>query len=182
MNISLWLQRMAQAYPQRPALFVGVQQIADYGQFEHRSAQAAAWFKDAGIRPGDRIALYLTNVPEYLILLYGAWYAGAAVVPINAKLHPREAAWIIEDGGVALTFASTDLAAPLQAQAGVGRVIDLAEAAFSELFDCAADTDVAVRAAEDLAWLFYTSGTTGRPKGGDDHPPHVAGNGAGISF
>ena len=165
MNISLWLQRMAQAYPQRPALFVGVQQIADYGQFEHRSAQAAAWFKAAGIRPGDRIALYLTNVPEYLILLYGAWYAGAAVVPINAKLHPREAAWIIEDGGVALTFASTDLAAPLRAQAGFGRVIDLAEAAFSELFDCAADTDVAVRAAEDLAWLFYTSGTTGRPKG-----------------
>lgn len=169
MNISLWLQRMARAHPQRPALFVGVRQIANYGQFDHCAAQAAAWFKASGIQVGDRIALHLTNVPEYLILLYGAWYAGAVVVPINAKLHPREVAWIMGDAEVALTFASADLAAPLQehvhAQTGVGRVIDLAGTEFAELFEFEADPDIAVRAAEDLAWLFYTSGTTGRPKG-----------------
>ena len=88
-------------------------------------------------------------------MLYGAWYAGAVVVPINAKLHPREVAWIMGDAEVALTFASADLAAPLQAhvhaQTGVGRVIDLAGTEFAELFEFEADPDIAVRAADSAS-------------------------------
>ena len=92
MNIALWLRRTARAHPQRPALFSGKQQIASYAQFDHRAAQIAAGLTAVGIKAGDRIALYLKNIPEYMSLLYGACYAGAVVVPINAKLHPREAA------------------------------------------------------------------------------------------
>ena len=166
MNIALWLRRTARAHPQRPALFAGKQQIASYAQFDHRAAQIAAGLTAVGIKAGDRIALYLKNIPEYMSLLYGAWYAGAVVVPINAKLHPCEAAWIMTDAQVLLTFASADLAVPLQAQDCTGRVIDLASPEFSGLFAAVEATpDAALRAADDLAWLFYTSGTTGRPKG-----------------
>ena len=88
MNIGQWLKQVAQADPKRPALFAGMRQIADYGQFDQRAAQVGAWLRQAGIQPGDRIALYLKNQPDYLILLYGVWYAEAVAVPVNAKLHP----------------------------------------------------------------------------------------------
>lgn len=55
-----------------------------------------------GVRPGDRVVIFLTNRTEYLEVLYGAWFAGAAVVPINAKLHVKECVWIIEIAGAEL--------------------------------------------------------------------------------
>ena len=71
MNIAQWLKQVAQADPKRPALFSGMRQIADYSQFDHRAAQVAAWLRLAGIKSGDHIALYLKNLPNYMILLYG---------------------------------------------------------------------------------------------------------------
>jgi len=115
MSIGQWLKQVAQADPKRPALFAGMRQIADYGQFDQRAAQVGAWLRQAGIQPGDRIALYLKNQPDYLILLYGVWYAEAVVVPVNAKLHPREAGWIMANAQVKMTFAGTELGASLVA-------------------------------------------------------------------
>ena len=126
MSIGQWLKQVAQADPKRPALFAGMRQIADYGQFDQRAAQVGAWLRQAGIQPGDRIALYLKNQPDYLILLYGVWYAEAVAVPVNAKLHPREAGWIMANAQVKMTFAGTELGASLVAQGCEGLVIDLA--------------------------------------------------------
>ena len=165
MNIAQWLKQVAQENPKRPALFVGMRQIADYGQFDHRAAQVAAWLRQAGIQPGDHIALYLKNLPDYLILLYGVWYAGAVAVPVNAKLHPREAGWILANAKVKATFAGTELGASLVAQGCEGQVIDLAGQAFADIFEGTAIAGIVARTPDDLAWLFYTSGTTGRPKG-----------------
>ena len=165
MNIAQWLKQVAHADPKRPALFAGMRQIADYGQFDQRAAQVAAWLLQAGIQPGDHIALYLKNQPDYLILLYGVWYAGAVAVPVNAKLHPREAGWIVANAQVKLTFAGTEIGASLVAQGCEGLVIDLASQVFADIFESTASAGIAMRALDDLAWLFYTSGTTGRPKG-----------------
>ena len=50
-----------------------------------------------GLRPGDRVALAMTNNPEYLAILFAIWRAGLVAVPANAKLHPRELAYIVSD-------------------------------------------------------------------------------------
>jgi long-chain acyl-CoA synthetase len=159
MNISLWLHSIAPADPTRPALYLGHNLVEDYGGFHLKSAQVAAALVARGVTPGARVALFMKNTPDYLIAQYGAWYAGAAVVPINAKLHGREAAWIIADAGATICFASPDLAEGLRAAAAGADVIDTLP------LDHPALAAPVVRAADDLAWLFYTSGTTGCPKG-----------------
>ncbi|CAN0573902.1 unnamed protein product, partial [Laminaria digitata] len=117
-----------------------------------------------GIRPGDRVALFMKNVPDYLIAQYGAWYAGAAIVPINAKLHPREADFILTNSGASLVFATPDLAPDL-AVVTATEVIETGSAGWQALLNAPASDAPVQRAPDDLAWLFYTSGTTGRPKG-----------------
>jgi long-chain acyl-CoA synthetase len=159
MNLGSWLHRTAQVHPNRPAMYLGTEMVADYASFHHKAAQVAAWLIAQGVTPGARVALFMKNTPDYLIAQYGAWYAGAAVVPINAKLHGREAAWIIADAGATICFASADIADGLRAAAPDADVIDTLPLDHSAL---AAPT---TRVADDLAWLFYTSGTTGRPKG-----------------
>lgn len=162
MNLGQWLHRQAQAHPDRPALFLGRDLVADYGAFHDRAASVAGWLIAQGVAPGDRVAIFMKNCPDYLIMQYGIWYAGAVAVPINAKLHGREAAFIIENAGAALTFASPSLAHALSQADAPGRLIDPAALSGATANPVAGPVD---RRADDLAWLFYTSGTTGRPKG-----------------
>ena len=67
-----------------------------------------------GVKRGDRVAIFMTNRTEYLEAFYGIWFAGAAAVPINAKLHAKEAAWIIENAGAEILFVSEDVGAALR--------------------------------------------------------------------
>lgn len=164
MNIALWLARRAQQSPDRPALFLGQTLVKTYKTFHSDVMALAGALVAQGIAPGDRVALFMKNVPDYLIAEYAIWYAGAAVVPINAKLHAREAAWIIENSGAKLAFATGDLAPGLSAVSDV-TVIETGSADWSEMSGHSPLTDITARAPTDLAWLFYTSGTTGRPKG-----------------
>jgi long-chain acyl-CoA synthetase len=117
---------------------------------------------DQGVAVGDRVGLFLTNRPEYLVMLWGIWWAGAAAVPINAKLHAREAAWILQHSGARLAFADPAQHAEL---ADFGNTAAL----HAELPALDDDARLLAQPAErsdcDPVWLFYTSGTTGRPKG-----------------
>ncbi len=163
MNLALWLERSALTHPERPALFSGARQVADYASLYRAARGLAAALAASGIAPGDRVGMFLTNCPEYITSLYGIWGAGAAKVPINNKLHPKEAAWILENAGAKLAFVTPDLA-PGLAEATDLPLIDVTGAEFAEM--CAsAPMEIVARAGGDLAWLFYTSGTTGRPKG-----------------
>lgn len=103
----------------------------------------------------------MKNCPEYLIAFYGVWMAGAVAVPINAKLHPKEAAWIIEDSGAGLVLVTSDPGGDLAVDCPV---IDVGSATFAQMTEGAGMSCVE-RTSSDLCWLFYTSGTTGRPKG-----------------
>ena len=159
MNIAEWLLRTAQRAPDRPALFLGKTCIADYAQFHRRAGQVAAWLGAQGVASGDRVALFLANHPDFLLLLYGIWYAGAAAVPVNAKLHAREAEFILANSQASICFTHANLQQ-------TDCAITAPEASFWLDIDTFAPVPAPVeRTPSDLAWLFYTSGTTGQPKG-----------------
>ena len=109
MNVAEWLAASARLRPDAPALLTGFDLDADYATFARRSAAiGAALSREYGIAPGDRVGLFATNCTQYLECLYGIWWIGAVAIPINAKLHGREAAWICSDAGAKLTFVSDD--------------------------------------------------------------------------
>lgn len=166
MSLVQLLLRHARLSPGRTAVFHGVQPHASFAQWAERSAGLALRLREAGLQPGDRVVLFMRNHPRYLELLWGAWWAGLAVVPVNAKLHPREVEWIIENAQARWAFVTRDVAP--QPLAGLARQVDIESAEADALLAPVADersVPISERAADDLAWLFYTSGTTGRPKG-----------------
>ena len=172
MNLAHLLLRMARQHPNRPALFHGTQCVATYAQWAQRCAHLVKQFERAGLQPGDRLALFMHNHPRYLEVMLSAWWAGLVVVPINAKLHLREAQWIVDNAQARWAFVTADITTDTGEQLqGLQRLIDVdsAEAdAFWEtpkLGDQAPSQPITPRDADDLAWIFYTSGTTGRPKG-----------------
>ncbi|MGY3790677.1 long-chain-fatty-acid--CoA ligase [Streptomyces antibioticus] len=166
-NLAQFLEETAGRQPERPALrFAG--QVTDYAELNERSARAAALLRAEGIRPGDRVALMLPNVPEFVVLYYGILRAGAVVVPMNPLLKTRETEYHLDDSGAALLFEwhqAPGEGAQGAAAAGV-RHLAVEPAAFAELLaghEPLAET--AATADDDVAVLLYTSGTTGRPKG-----------------
>ncbi len=169
MNIANLLVRAAATRPETTALMRGLAPVATYREFARRSATLARWLRDdARLQPGDRVGFAMTNCVEFLEIMYGAWMAGLTAVPINAKLHPKEFAYILENSGSRLCFVTGDLAE------GISGVMDeladcerLIVAGSAEYRAAVAGDEMATvrRAADDPAWLFYTSGTTGRPKG-----------------
>src|SRR5437588_366608 len=101
MNVAEWLAATARLRPSAPALLTGFDLDADYATFARRAAAiGAALARDYGIAPGDRVGLFATNCTQYLECLYGIWWIGAVAIPINAKLHGRETAWILGNGAV----------------------------------------------------------------------------------
>lgn len=163
MNLAYWLDRTAERDGARPALFRGHEAIADYAAFRDRAGALAGALADGGVGPGDRVAIFMKNCPDYLVCLWAIWTVGAAAVPVNAKLHPREAAWILEDAGALCAFVSGAEGSGLDSATAVP-MIDVEGPDFPAMCS-GARTDIAHRGSDDLAWLFYTSGTTGRPKG-----------------
>src|SRR5450759_2010097 len=129
----------------------------------------AALSRQYGIAPGDRVALFATNCTQYLECLYGIWWIGAVAIPINAKLHGREAAWICSDAGARLAFVSDDtIEALLEAKADLPAAMKMLSMDSGDYLTMRAGEGAPAplpRETDDLAWLFYTSGTTGRPKG-----------------
>jgi long-chain acyl-CoA synthetase len=167
MNIALWLQRSGRSHGDMPAAALGTRVVARYRDLAARAARLAGALRTRfKLAPGDRVAVVAKNSPAYLELLFGIWHAGLAAVPANAKLHGAELGYILEHSGTRVCFASAGLDSEIapHAPASLEHLIAIGSADYETLF--AADAvDVAPRSGNDLAWLFYTSGTTGRPKG-----------------
>ncbi|WP_127114247.1 class I adenylate-forming enzyme family protein [Shimia sediminis] len=164
MNIASWLERSARITPDVGALFLGADCVATYGAFLDRALRVAGWLAAQGVQPGDRVGLFMKNLPEYLIAQYGVWALGGVVVPINAKLHGREAAWILDNAGASLCFTSVGLHEAVS-EVSETPCLNVSSSDWAAILDTAPTKTLTRRTPDDLAWLFYTSGTTGRPKG-----------------
>jgi long-chain acyl-CoA synthetase len=158
MNLAWLLHASARRLPQAPAIALGARTVANYGELSGRVARLAGGMLARGLGRGERVALAMKNCPEYYEVLFACWHAGLAAVPVNAKLHPKEFATILEDCGAKLAFATPDL------EAAVPGALSVASREYRALRD-AQPVPCADVGPGELAWLFYTSGTTGVPKG-----------------
>ncbi len=149
------LDSAAARFGDRGAVYRGQTLLHTWKELRERALRLAAGLGP----PGARIAIASENRPEIIELLFATWAAQCVAVPINYKLHPREMAQILDDSGASLIFASPTIAAGLERPAEV-----IGTEQYSQRLANPAvalpDTDPAA-----LAWLFYTSGTTGRSKG-----------------
>jgi len=169
MNLAEWVVRHGRRRPDAPALADGEHVHATWAQFAATTAAGAAGMRDTfGLVPGDRVAIVMRNRPEYLEALFAIWHAGLVAVPVNARLHRDEIAYILEHSESRVVFTDDD-----HADEVVSLVDDVATLAAAVVapgpawgqLTSAAPTALVARLSDDPAWLFYTSGTTGRPKG-----------------
>ena len=154
MNLVQLLLRSARSLPERPALAVGTRPLRNYREMATRISRMSSGLSNRlKLQARDRVALAMRNCPEYFELLFACWHAGLVAVPMNAKLHPKEFAYILENSGAKACFVTPDL------QSAVPSGIAPEEALGDE------ECPPADARPDDPAWLFYTSGTTGVPKG-----------------
>jgi long-chain acyl-CoA synthetase len=166
LNLATWLERAGKEDPQRPALGRGAREFRSYGELAGRVARMAGALTAMGLAPGDRVAVAAVNSPDYLEITYAIWHAGLAAVLANARLHGAELGYILEQSGARVCFASDGLDGAIAAHAlnSLQRLIVIGGADHQGMLT-AEPMPLVERAGSDLAWLFYTSGTTGRPKG-----------------
>ena len=137
-----------------------------YDAFEDTVTRIAGGLRTRhGLKTGARVAILMDNCAAYLPALFGIWRAGMAAVPINSKLHPKEVAWILKNSEAALVLASEQHAEALTSlQASLPPIVVTGTSDWQRL----AQSEPAPLLPSDPhaeAWIFYTSGTTGRPKG-----------------
>ena len=169
MNLARWVERHGRRLPSRPALAEGERVHADWATFAARAAGAAGALRDdLGLAPGERVAIVMRNRPEYLEALFAIWHAGLVAVPVNARLHRDEIAYVLDHSATSVAVTDDDHAddvVPLADQLDALREVVVAPGERWDRLVGASPVPVADRLATDPAWLFYTSGTTGRPKG-----------------
>jgi long-chain acyl-CoA synthetase len=188
------LRETVRAMPEQSAMYYFDRSIS-YGELDRESDAFAAALKDLGVTKGDRVALYLQNIPQFLVAMYGAWKAGAIVVLCNPMFKQRELAYHLNDSGtkvlVCLESLYETVARSTVPDTQVRAVITTSELDyldnnalpallsgsrkqhFDDTFDMLdllkryenAAIEAATLTPDDVAFLTYTSGTTGQPKG-----------------
>jgi acyl-CoA synthetase (AMP-forming)/AMP-acid ligase II len=169
MNLASWVERNGKRFGDEPALADGTRVHASWAQFAARTAAAAAGLSERlGLRPGDRVGIVMGNRPEYLEALWAVWHAGLVAVPVNARLHREEIAYVLEHSGTSVVLTDHEHAGdvtPLVAALERLTAAVLLPGPEWDRLTGSGPADLVDRAPDDAAWLFYTSGTTGRPKG-----------------
>ncbi|AKS36295.1 acyl-CoA synthetase [Mycolicibacterium goodii] len=159
MNIFTLLEQTAARFGDRGAVFRGERELYTWAQLRDRASRLGSTLGT----PGTRIAVASENRPEIVELMFGVWAGECVYVPVNYKLHPREMSDIIADSGAAQVFASPKIA-PGLAAVTEAPVEVIGSETYAQRFT-AAPAPVPLTDPAQLAWLFYTSGTTGKSKG-----------------
>lgn len=186
LNLSCVLETSAREHPDKHALVFGPMRLT-FSEVNRMANQVARGLWEAGIRPGDKVALSCPNIPYFPIAYYGILKAGAVVVPLNVLFKRRELAYHLADSEAKayLCFEGTDTLpmaeegwTAFQQSHGCKSfwVMTLAPGAespfpgvptFAELMAQPEDFDTVQTSPDDTAVILYTSGTTGRPKGAE---------------
>ncbi|MET9257733.1 long-chain fatty acid--CoA ligase [Streptomyces sp. NPDC003717] len=166
LSVAAILAENARRRPDKEALVEGDLRLTFAETWRRARARAGA-LTALGVRPGDRVALMAPNTAEFPIAYYAVAAAGAVVVPVHLLLSPAEVEHVLRDSGATLLLchpAQAETGAAAAREAGV-RLVALGD----ELDKLAADAEplpsYVTREADDPAVVFYTSGTTGVPKG-----------------
>jgi len=172
-SIAYW----ARHDPSRPAVAVGDRVLYSYGEMHARISALATWLvsADTGVKQGDRVIILVQNTVEFFESLFACWQAGVIAVPVNTRLHPREIRYIVKQCSASLCLCSEELTGRF-IEVGTP-VLSVASKRYRSACECGignfdksqltnpAFSTATVRSRDDTAWIFYTSGTTGQPKG-----------------
>jgi acyl-CoA synthetase (AMP-forming)/AMP-acid ligase II len=163
-------RRNGRRYPHKTAVVLDDEAIS-WAALDERANRLATYLLGRGLQPGDRVAVAARNTIEWPEITFGMAKAGLVLVPVNIRLAANEAAYVLEDSGCRAAIVHTDQAAAFgDAMSGLELVVqigasDLGVSYASALEEGrAADPMPASLTPEDIHFLLYTSGTTGRPK------------------
>jgi len=165
MNLAEPLHRWARETPEHPAiLFEG--RTLTYAALDAAASRLAHALRAQGVGAGDRVALYLPNVPEFAIAYYAAQRLGAITVSINAIFRSAEVEHLLVDSGACVVFTLAEIAGfvPRERCPALRHVVMLDDWLAAVPADAGVVAPVE-RRAQDPAALLYSSGTTGFPKG-----------------
>ena len=173
MNLVEFIKAQAAKFGPRPYLVDGRETVT-YAQLDEGSDRLAAGLIQLGLEPGDRVAVLHPNSSQLLLAYFGIAKAGCVVVPVNPIYTPREIAHILGDSGARCLVVHENWAPRLQEVEGMDRVGTVvtrqAAESMEEALTRALGTPLGVFQPQPLppetpAFTFYTSGTTGKPKG-----------------
>ena len=174
MNIGKLLTKSAHTFPGNLAIAYGSKELT-YAEFNARANRLANGLSRLGVQQGDNVAVLMYNCPEMLESMFACFKAGCGTIPINFRLHPKEFAFIIDH-----SEAKAVIISPEFSEAIIGIRDDIPQVKYIISVSGARDSfldyetvlsvesdrfEDANVAPDDVAWLFYTSGTTGQPKG-----------------
>jgi len=170
-NLVTDIAETAEATPTATAVGFHEQEFT-YEQFWEQTGQFARALADAGVEPGDRVALYLPNLPQFVTAFFGTLTAGGIVVPMNPQYKSREISHLLADSGAEVVVSLVNLVpqvVEVQDDTDVHTIVSVAGDmdGATTFDDFLADETLPVqdRADDDVAVQPYTSGTTGQPKG-----------------
>ena len=166
MNLASAFAASVEKRPGKIALYWGENEFSYATLFAQSRAVTAELSGQSGVKPGDRVGLWLKNRPEFVIAAFGVLGAGAVLVPVNNFLKPDEVNFILKDAGIDVLITEAELAvheAVLTAARPSLKVIQVEK--FAAPNPSSTHQPPASRFEKDLAVIIYTSGTTGRPKG-----------------
>lgn len=164
-------RQYAETAPDHPAAIdADSSAVRTYRELEDRANRVAHTLRDAGLRTGDHVAVVMDNRLEIFDVFWGAMRAGLYVTPVNWHLAPDEVSYIVDDCGASALFVAADAT---DAAADLGRdsrALQLAVggevAGFDDFESALAGQPVSpIDDEAEGSWMFYSSGTTGRPKG-----------------
>ncbi len=176
MNVGQMLANAARRHPHRPAVTWGDHRL-DYVTLDRRTNALARGLTALGLTKGDRVGVLMRNRPEMLEAMFACFKGGFCLVPLNSRFTEEEVAYHVSDSGAAAVLTDAEGAgvvlgavgrssAPVQVVVAGADPVPAGAHGHDDLVAATDDGPATVAAdRDDLAWLFYTSGTTGRPKG-----------------
>ncbi|MEU9602458.1 long-chain fatty acid--CoA ligase [Streptomyces sp. NPDC048109] len=172
-NLATMLFEARAAHPDKP-LCLGAHGSHSYADVDDRSARIAAALLGQGLRPGDRVAVQLPNIPEFVSTYLAVLRAGLVMVPLNPMLRAPEIAYHLADSGASVLVTAGDCLPDVLEARGSAAVFAVGDGGlsdgvrpFTDLLTVPGGGEIAATSADDTAVLLYTSGTTGHPKGAE---------------